>query len=188
MKKTIIIVIIGVLSVAAICIGVILALMPKPIEQVEVDPYTPNNLANILEIEKPNKKIERLMAIRTYEKNVDMNDINTIAKNTKIRYYILDENATGHLLIVPFEINGKLTISEVYYDSDYEEDYLTGQVIFSDDVTENYALLLKYDRPDVPEYEIKLTQGKQTATYRILNKENGVKVEATQLISEDIDE
>ena len=47
------------------------------------------------------------MAVRLARINgVDENDINRIATtpNTDLRYFVLDKNAKGHLLVVPFEI------------------------------------------------------------------------------------
>lgn len=191
MNKTYIVVIIAVLAVLAICLCALIAVTPDPVKPPPPDPHTPNELAAVLEIER-NTSVQReiLMALRTYTNGVDENDINLIAQtpNTNLRYFVLDKNAKGHLLLVPFEINGTITISRVKYDSEDTEDYYVdkSEVIFKDKVTPNYALLLKYDRPDTYEYEIKLTQGEQTSTYWILNKASGGgRIEATQFIKED---
>lgn len=190
MKKTIIVVIIAILAVLAICLLAVIAVTPDPVVAPPPDPHTDNKLAALLEIERnTDVKREILMAIRTYTNGVDEKDINLIAETagTDLRYYVLNKDAKGHLLIVPFEINGTITISKIKYDSDDTEDYYVDKqdVIFKDTVTPNYALLLKYDRPGTYEYEIKLTQGEQTSTYWILNNASGDRIEATQFIKED---
>jgi len=190
MKKTIIVVCIAVLAILALCLLAVIAITPDPVPGPPPDPYTSNELASVLEIERdPKAKREILMQMKTYDIGVDESEINLIAKtpDTDLRYYVLDKDAKGHLLFVPFEINGIITISKVEYDSVDTEDYYVGEEIFRDTVTPNYALLLKYDKPDSYEYEIKLTQGEQTATYRILNKDprTGGRVEASHPIKED---
>jgi len=47
-------------------------------------------------------------------------------------------------------------------------------------------LLLRYSRPEFPDYQIKLTQGEQSATYQIINTENGVPVRKIQYVKDDI--
>ena len=83
-----------------------------------------------------------------------------------------------------------LKISKLEYNT-YEEKYVKGATIYpayeGKPLYDNYSLLLRYSRPDVPGYQIELRQGEQTATYQILNTENGKPVKKLQYIKDDID-
>lgn len=198
MNKTIIIVLIGVLAVVALCLGVVIMVTPDPVEPVPVDMHTPNSLIETLGIERPNKTMERLLAIRTYE-DVDFStlvssDMLKLAQLGGVEYLELDERSNDYLLIVPLEINGNLEVSNVVYD-DIDEMYMSQNVMFKANggkrLPDNYALLVRYTRPKLPQYEIKLTQKKitgeqQTATYQIIDTEKNVPVKVTQYIKDDI--
>ena len=74
MKKTAIIVGIIVLSTIAVCLGILIALSPDPIEPAPVDVHTPNSIISEIGIERPNTSTERLIAIRTYNGRTDAFD------------------------------------------------------------------------------------------------------------------
>ena len=192
MKKTVIIVLIAILSVAAICVGILIAITEPVVETSPADPYTPNSLITTLGIERPSKKIERLVAIRTYQGEIESEDLIKIAKAGGMEFLDLDKESDDYLLVIPFEINGKMQISNVTYDSFNEEYTSSGEAVFScnngKELPDNYSLLIRYSRPDEPKYEIKLTQGEQQATYQIVNKEeDGSPVKTTQFIKDDTD-
>ena len=178
MKKTVIIVLIIVFSIIAICLGVLVAMTPEPAEPAWVDPHTPNNLIEILGIDRQiGYDQERLIAIKTYQGEMSFEDIREIAGVGGLEYYELDPNSNDYLLIVPFEINGTMKISSLAFDKNSEE-YITGSTVFpcnkGNPLPDNYSLLLRYSRPYDPQYEINLTQGEQgeqLATYQISNME-----------------
>lgn len=192
MKRTVIIVIIGFLAVCAICLGVLIAIMPEPVEPAPVDIHTPNSVIQTLEIERPNKKVERLMALRTYQGEIDVNDLIKIAEQGGLEYLELDDKSSEYILLMPFEINGKLEISTLRYD-EYEEVFVPQETIFKAnggrELPDNYSLLIRYSRPSIPQYQIKLSQneGEQTATYQIVNMEGDTPVKKTQFVKDDID-
>jgi len=194
--KKILIVLIAIFSIAAICFGVLWAITPEPEPIVAIDRHTDNDLIEILGIERPNREVERLLAIKTYQGEVDFEDIRKIAQVGGMEYIELDDKSDDYLLIVPLEINGKLTISSLMYD-EYKEDFVVDETKpvekcnGGEDLYNNYSLLLRYSRPDNPEYQIKLTQEQdsvkeQTATYNIINMEGDVPVGITQYVKDDI--
>jgi hypothetical protein len=88
-----------------------------------------------------------------------------------LRYYVLDSTAKGHMLILPFDVGGRITVTRLMWD-DYSEKYVPSNaedaVLIDEIITQGYSLLLQYDRPSSnPEYQIKITQGSSTATYNI---------------------
>jgi len=194
MKKTVLIVLIVVLSIAAMCLGVAILMMPEPAEPAYVDPHTPNSLIEKLGIERPNRKTERLLVLRTYEDEVAFEDILEIAKVGGLEYHELDDRADDYILVIPFEINGKLYISDVEYDT-FEEKFVEKDVIYKcnggEVLPDNYCLLLRYSRPENPEYQLQLVQttetGHQVATYQIVNTEGDDPVKTTQFVKDDID-
>jgi len=190
MKKTIIIVAIAVLGIVALCVGVLIAMTPDPPPPLPVDRHTANALPEMLGMERPDTRIERLLAIKTYQGDPDFNDMLTLSQIGGLEYYELDANSDDYLLITPFEINGKLEIYNVVFDA-YNEEYVPSKVVFTANkgksLPENYSLLLRYSRPDVPVYQIKLTQDEQTATYQIINTEDGAAVKTMQFIKDDAD-
>lgn len=204
MKNKIIIVVISVLAICAICLGVLIALMPDPIEQIPVDIHTPNSIIETLGIERKKTELERLYAIRTYQEvnGIDelIEDIISIGQVSSFEYFDLTNGrGSDYLLVTPFEINGKLEISSVKYD-EAKEKYVADQTLYKgnngENIPDNYALLLRYSRPSDPEIEIKLTQEKdgheQTATYQVVDKERiektgqYVPVKTTQYVKDDI--
>lgn len=200
MKKTLIIVALCVLVVCAICLGAVILNWSDPGEQVPVDLHTPNNIVEVLGIERSDTRLERLFAITTYQGQASydelINDLINMGQVTSFEYLELDDRSNDYLLITPFEINGVLEIATLRYDS-WNERYVRDEVVFTGNngkrLPENYSLLLRYSRPSIPQYEIKLTQkgvdGEfQTATYHILNvQENGEPVKTIQRIKDDID-
>lgn len=198
MNKTIITVAIIVLGVVALCLGGIIIATPDPVEPAPVDIHTDNSLVEKLGIERPNKKTERLFAIKTYQGDVNTKDIVEIAQIGGMEYIELDPRANDYLLVVPFEVGGKLSVSQVVYD-DYLEEYVVPKNTGDDsiyqfkanngeNVYDYYSLLIRYSRPDTPEFQIKLIQdnGEQTATYNIINKEAGEAVKTTQFVIDDV--
>lgn len=199
MKEKIIIVAISVLAVAALSLGVLIALSPEEVEPIPVDVHTPNSLIEALDIERPDRKTERLLAIKTYQNKSefskdDFKDIINIAQSGGMEYLELDKS-DDYLLIIPYEINGKMEISGVKYD-EYNEEYVSDSSTYyylcnkGKELPDNYCLLVRYSRPATPAYEIKLSQnnGNQTATYQIVNTEkNGSPVKILQRIKDDID-
>lgn len=136
----------------------------QPVQNV----FQPNELPGRLGINRPNKEIPRIFAIRNYESTLEPEEINNIGY---VRYHILDNNAKGHMLILPFDVGGRITVTELMWD-DYSEKYVPSTaedaVVIDDQILQGYSLLLQYDRPSSnPEYEIKITQGSETATYII---------------------
>jgi len=197
MNKTIIVVIIAFLAVCAICLGAYIVLIPDQPVQIPVDIHTPNSIIETLGIARKDTKLERLLSIRTYQGINDsdelINDLIKIGEVTTFEYLELDDKSNDYLLITPFEINGVLEIGDLLYDT-HEEMYLRNTIVFSGNggnkLPDNYSLLLRYSRPDVPEYEIKLIQTKdgaeQTATYQIVNREGEEPVKKLQYIKDDI--
>lgn len=198
MKKTIIIVCIAVFAIFAICLGVLIAVFPDTVDQVVVDLHTPNSLIDTLDIERPDTKVDRLIAIKTYQDELSFKenaviDLLKMAQNSGVEYYELNENTNDYLLVVPFEINGTMTVSTVKYDT-YNEEYVEDSVIYKcnsgDKLPDNYALILRYSRPSEPEYQIQLVEEKdgilQTATYMITNTDDGKPVTVLQLVKDDI--
>lgn len=189
-KSAVIVVLIAICAVAAICLGVLIAVTPEKVVEVTKNPYTANGMFEILEIERESGDRSRLMAIKTYKEKLDKIDINTISTNptTNLKYHILDENDKGHLLVLPYNINGTITVSKIIFDRDDTGEYKIGETLFTDTVKENYGLLLKYDRPgdEKYEYKIELTEGEKNAVYWISNTDNesGVRAEAIQHIRE----
>lgn len=193
MKKTVIIVFIVLLSIAAICLGVLIALTPDPVQPVPEDPHTPNSLITTLGIERPDTTLERLLVLKTYQGGLNADDLLEIAQVGGLEYYELDQRSNDYLLITPFEINGKLEISKLVYDT-RNEIYVPESVAHTanggNPLPDNYSLLIRYSRPEIPEYEIKLTQPgitevPQTATYQIVNMEGDSLVGVTQFIKDD---
>ena len=174
MKKTVIIVVIAVLSVVAICLGILIALMPDQVDPIPVDPHTPNSLIASLGIERPNTIQERLIAIKTYEGEISVDDLIELGKVGGLEYYELDPEAKDYLLITPFEINGTMNIYSVGFDGESEK-YVANNLVHEcnggEPLPDNYALLLKYSRPSTPQYQIDLVQEDNVAAYQFLNVE-----------------
>jgi len=189
MKKTLLIVSIGVLGIVAICLMVLIALTPAPVEPAPIDIYTPNSLPIALGIERPNKTLERLIALKTYqEKEVLLDDLLTISQIGGLEYYELDPESNDYLLITPFEIKGTLELQSLAY-NEVAEIYEPQQIIFKanngEELPDNYSLLIKYSRPKEPEYRVKLIQGDQVASYHIINTEDGEPVKMVQFVKDD---
>ena len=173
MKEKALIIAICVLALAAVTIGSYVYLVPtvdpeKP-EVVINNDFPENELPKTIGIKKPDKKVPRVFAIRNYEKELNSDEINAI--NVPIRYYVLDNKATGKMLVLPFEVGGRITVTELMWD-DVEENFVPSNkdnaVLIDEQITPNYGLMLSYDRPSTnPEYEIKITQGSTVATYKI---------------------
>lgn len=173
MKEKILIAVICALALIVVAIGSYVYLVPtvdpdKPIQVVENN-FPENELPKTLKISKPNTKVARVFAIRNYEKGLDAEEINSI--NVPIRYYVLGSKPTSSMLILPFEVGGRITVTELMWD-DYEEDFVPSNkedaVLIDEQITQNYGLMLNYDRPSTnPEYQIKITQGSTVATYKI---------------------
>lgn len=182
-KKTVVIVAIIVLFIIAICMAVLIAVTPDKVEEPK-DIHAPNELIENLNIARNNVGFERMISIRTYQGEPDFNDMLAISLTGRLEYYELDKQSNDYLLITPFEINGIMELSNVVK-SEQMDGFETKEAVFKcnsgQPLPENYALLLRYSRPDEPEYEIKLTQTdypsgeKQTATYRIVNMESSMK-------------
>ena len=141
---------------------------PDPLDPVIENVFEENQLPKFLKIERPNTKVPRLFAIRNYNDSLDQEEINSIYY---LRYYVLDANAKDHMLILPFDIGGRITVTRLEWDP-YEEDYLPSNaedaILIDEEIVQGYALLLQYDRPSSnPEYQIKITQGSDVATYNI---------------------
>lgn len=172
-KEKVLIGVICALILIVVGIGSYVYLVPtvdpdKP-EIVVNNDFPENELPKKLGIDKPNTKVARVFAIRNYEKGLDADEINSI--NVPIRYYVLNSKATGSMLILPFEVGGRITVTELMWD-DYEEDFVPSNkedaVLIDEQITENYGLMLQYNRPsNNPEYQIKITQGSTVATYNI---------------------
>ena len=193
MKKTIIIVGIIVFSTIAICLGILIALTPDPIGPAPVDIHEPNSIVSEVGIERPDTSTERLIAIRTYNGKADaFDDLVKIAQFGRVEYLVLDDKSDDYLLIMPFEIKGKMILSSLKYDT-FNEVYVKDETKSSfecnsgKELPDGYCLLLRYTRPTTPEYQLKLFQEdeKQTATYQIVNMENGSPVKTTQLVKDD---
>jgi hypothetical protein len=141
---------------------------PDPIDPAVESVFEENQLPKYLGVERPDTKVPRLFAIRNYDDMLDQEEINSIAC---LRYYVLDNRAKDHMLIIPFDIGGRITVTRLEWDP-YEEDYLPSNredaVLIDEQIVQGYSLLLQYDRPsNNPEYQIKITQGSSTATYKI---------------------
>lgn len=173
MKEKILIAVICVLALVVVAIGSYVYLVPtvdpdKPVVIINNN-FPENELPKVLKISKPNTKVARVFAIRNYEDGLDSDEINEI--KVPIRYYVLGNKAKGNLLVLPFEVGGRITVTELMWD-DFEEDYVPSNkddaVLIDEQITPNYGLMLSYDRPSTnPEYEIKITQGSTVATYKI---------------------
>ncbi len=173
MKEKILIAVICVLALVVVAIGSYVYLVPtvdpdKPVKIINNN-FPENELPKVLKINKPNTKVARVFAIRNYEDELDSDEINEI--KVPIRYYVLGNKAKGNLLVLPFEVGGRITVTELMWD-DFEEDYVPSNkddaVLIDEQITPNYGLMLNYDRPSTnPEYEIKITQGSTVATYKI---------------------
>ena len=199
MNKKILIVIIGVLAVIALILGIVILVMPEPEKPVEVIKYDKNKLIETFGITRPNKRVERLFAIKTYEGKPGFDDMLKLALTGKLEYYELDSKSNNYMLVIPLKINGKMVIYDVVY-SDYDEEYqikTQTPVLKCYDgkrLPQNYGLLIRYSRPNKPKFAIKLSLGKdeatgktQTATYMITNNENGAPVKAIQFVKDDIE-
>lgn len=173
MKEKILIAVICVLALVVVAIGSYVYLVPtvdpdKPVEIINND-FPENELPKVLKISKPNTKVARVFAIRNYEDELDSDEINEI--KVPIRHYVLSNKAKGNLLVLPFEVGGRITVTALMWD-DFEETYVPSNkddaVLIDEPITPNYGLMLSYDRPSTnPEYEIKITQGSTVATYKI---------------------
>ncbi len=183
-----------VFSTIAICLGILIALTPDPIEPAPIDIHEANSIVSKVEIIRPNTSTERLIAIRTYNGKEDaFDDLVKVAQFGNVEYKELDDKSDDYLLIIPFEINGKMVLSPLKYDT-YDEVYVEDESKTSfecnsgKELPDGYCLLLRYTRPTTPEYQLKLSQedGEQTATYQIVNMENGSPVQTTQFVKDDI--
>ncbi|MBP3284177.1 MAG: hypothetical protein J6M02_01615 [Clostridia bacterium] len=189
MKNKIIIVVISILTLALICIGIYIALTPvelPPEPVVEVDPYPENELANIevLEIKRPYTKVPKRLAIRNYTDGLNADQINAIPK---LSYKILTRDSKNYMLVVPYQINGTLTLRSLVWDSFLEEWVPNKEVaVFSEEITENYALLLQYERPEIAKYELQIQQGEDTVTYRISAPPAGTKLNPVEYFAADV--
>lgn len=175
MKDKILMIAIGILSVIVVVIGSYVALMPtvNPDNRggnVVLEKLPENEMLPRLGIarQSKDKSIRRIMVVRNYEDKLDPDEINLI---DRLRYYVLDRNAKGHILVLPYDIGGRITVTELEY-SEYTETYVPStkedSVLIDEEITPGYALLLQYDRPSTnPEYQVKITQGEVTATYNI---------------------
>lgn len=199
MNKKILIIIIGVLAVIALVLGIVILVMPEPEKPVEIINYDKNRLIETLGITRPNKRVERLFAIKTYEGKPGFEDMLKLALTGKLEYYELDSKSNNYMLVIPLKINGKMVIYDVVY-SDYDEEYQIKKetpVLECYDgkrLPQNYGLLIRYSRPNKPKFAIKLSLGKdeatgktQTATYMITNTEDGQAVKAIQFVKDDIE-
>lgn len=141
---------------------------PVPVTSDPEDVFVENALLKELAIERPNKEIPRLFAIRNYDDMLDPQEMNKIPY---LRYYVLDNLAQDHMLILPFDVGGRITVTRLMWD-DWSEKYVPSTaedaVLVDEEIYQGYSLLLQYDRPSSnPEYQIKITQGSETATYYI---------------------
>ncbi len=199
MNKKILIIIIAVLAVIALGLGIAILVMPEPEKPVEIIHYDNNRLIETLGITRPDKRVERLLAIKTYEGNPNFNDMLKLALAGKLEYYELDPKSDNYMLIVPMNINGKMRLYDVQY-SDYDEEYQlkTENPVLKcyngERLPQNYALLVRYTRPSSPKFAVKLflrqdatTGVYQTATYMITNNENGEPVKTIQFVKDDIE-
>lgn len=173
MKEKILIGIICVLALAVIAIGAYVCLVPTMgpanVQDTNELVFPENELTKTLGVEKPNTKIARIFAVRNYENGIDIDEINSI--NNPIRCYVLDSRAKGNIFILPFEVGGRITVTKLVWD-DYEEDFIPSTqadaILIDEQITQNYGLMLKYDRPSTnPEYQVKITQGNAVAVYDI---------------------
>jgi len=178
-KNNIIIGIIAVLTVLLMCIGIYIAKTPPIVEETPPppDPHPVNELANIeaLEIIRPERKIPKRVAIRNYTDGLNVEHINALSANKKQIYYnVLTRDSKNYMLIVPYQIGGTLTLTELMY-VDKLEAWVANpeRVIISHEIGEDYALLLQYDRPVNAKYELKITQSDETMTYQIEAAEGG---------------
>lgn len=169
MKEKILILLIAVLGLIALAVGAYVLLVPTVDPNAQVV-YKENKLFEKLEIEREVKSedIARVFFIRNYEDKLEPNEINNI---DNLRYYILDNNAKGHMLILPYNIGGKITVTKLKL-NEINEKYVPSNaedaILINEEITKDYALLLKYDRAtSVPQYQIKITQGDKIATYNI---------------------
>ena len=125
MKEKILIALICGLILGVVGIGAYVMLVPT-IEPVNpnipnnVITYEPNQLPGIIGISRPNKEIPRLFAIRNYEENLEAEEINAIGV---LRYHILSNTAKGHMLILPFDVGGRITVTKLMWD-DYSEKFV----------------------------------------------------------------
>jgi len=171
MKNTAIIVIISILTAILMCVGIYIALTPvvQPVLPPPPDPFPANELANIkaLDIVRPNTLVPKRLVIRNYTDGLAPEHINALPS---VSYRILTQDSKNYMLFVPYQIGGTLTVRPLIWDS-YLEKYVPDlddeKMIINEEITENYALLLQYDRPEVAKYELKITQGEDTVTYRI---------------------
>ena len=198
MNKKIIISIIGVLVFISLALGVVIMVMPEPEKPVEVISYDNNNLIETFDITRPNKRVERLIAIKTYEGEPNFQDMLKLTQDANLEYLELDEKAKDYMLIIPFNVNGRMRIFNVEY-NDYDEEYqLQKNPVYKcyngERLPQNYGLLVRYSRPSTPKFAVKLylredeeTNTYQTATYMITNTENGEPVKTIQLIKDDIE-
>ena len=198
MNKKVLIIIIAVLAVIALGLGIVIMVMPEPEKPVEVIHYDNNRLIETLGITRPNKRVERLIAIKTYEGAPNFDDMLKLALTGKLEYYELDSKSNNYMLIVPMNINGKMRLYNVEY-SDYDEEYqISNDPILKcyngERLPQNYGLLVRYSRPNRPKVAVKLflrqdeaTGVYQTATYMITNNENGEPVKTIQFVKDDIE-
>ena len=199
MNKKVIIIIIAVLAVIALGLGIAILVMPEPEKPVEIIHYDNNKLIEELGITRPDKRVERLIAIKTYEGQPGFSDMLKLALAGKLEYYELDPKSDNYMLIVPMNINGKMRLYDVEY-SDYDEEYQlkTENPILKcyngERLPQNYGLLVRYSRPSSPKFAVKLflrqdatTGVYQTATYMITNNEDGEPVKTIQFVKDDIE-
>ena len=173
MKEKILVIVICALALVVVGIGSYVYLVPtvdpeKPVPIVNNDSQE-YELRKVLKINDPNTKVPRIFAVRNYEKELAPDEINAI--EVPIRYYVLGSKAKGNILVLPFEVGGRITVTELMWD-EYEEDFVPSNkedaVLIDEQITPNYGLMLSYDRPSTnPEYQIKITQGSYVATYNI---------------------
>ena len=189
MKEKILIGVICGLILVVVAIGSYVALVPTvdpiPTSSPEIIEFPANELPKKLGIQRPNTRVPKIFAIRNYEDGLDQEEINEI---DFLKYYVLDPSSEDHILVLPFDVGGRITVSELMWD-DYEEDYVQSNaedsVLIDEEITPGYALLLQYDRPsNAPEYQIKVTQGATTATYKIQPKGKN-KIEEYEYIKSD---
>lgn len=188
MNEKVLIGIICVLVLVLVGIGSYVMLVPtvNPDDNINIveNVLPENELPKYLGIDRPNKEIPRLFAIRNYEDRLEPDEINQISC---LRYYVLDNNAKDHMLILPFDVGGRITVTRLEW-HDYSEKYVPSNaedaVLIDDEIVQGYSLLLQYDRPsNNPEYQIKITQGNSTATYNISPVEG--KLEEVEYIKRD---
>lgn len=168
MKNKFLIISIAVLSMILLCVCIYIMLTPvqQPQKPVEPDPFPENSIhtAEGLGIERKTTKIPKRLVIRNYTDGLPTS-INVLEK---VSFKVLTKDSKNYMLFVPYQTGGTLTITELMRD-DFLEEYVPNEerVILKEEIGENYALILQYDRPEVAKYEVKITQGDDTVTYRI---------------------